>query len=237
MSVVDLLAEDAREAGGSWRDSDRKCPPPTTCIPEGAVGRGGLRRRIRRPRRGLVRSVRLRRPTGVRDPSPGRRASGGIMKIERIDLYWVKLPLIYPWRTAYGEDWDIHSALVRLEAEEGLYGWGRRRPSTRPHTRPSTPPGLLHAPRPLRSPHPRQEISSESDLLDRLAVFKGNQFAKAGLEWLGGCSTPSDRAYRFIGRWAGSVTGCRSGPTTASRTPWTCSWQKIQGPSIRDTPA
>ena len=40
------------------------------------------------------------------------------MKIERIDLYWVKLPLIYPWRTAYGEDWDIHSTLVRLEAEQ-----------------------------------------------------------------------------------------------------------------------
>ena len=26
------------------------------------------------------------------------------MKIDRIDLFHVAMPLIYPWRTAYGED-------------------------------------------------------------------------------------------------------------------------------------
>ena len=35
------------------------------------------------------------------------------MKIDRLDVYYVEMPLIYPWRTAYGEDYDIHSVLVK----------------------------------------------------------------------------------------------------------------------------
>jgi len=31
------------------------------------------------------------------------------MKIDRIDLFLVAMPLIYPWRTAYGEDAACHS--------------------------------------------------------------------------------------------------------------------------------
>ena len=26
------------------------------------------------------------------------------MRIDRLDIYHVSMPLIYPWRTAYGED-------------------------------------------------------------------------------------------------------------------------------------
>ena len=29
------------------------------------------------------------------------------MRIDRLDVYYVRMPLIYPWRTAYGEDHDI----------------------------------------------------------------------------------------------------------------------------------
>ncbi len=36
------------------------------------------------------------------------------MKIDSIELYHVAMPLIYPWRTAYGEDAEIHSVLCRL---------------------------------------------------------------------------------------------------------------------------
>ena len=35
------------------------------------------------------------------------------MRLDRLDVYYVAMPLIYPWRTAYGEDWDIHSVLVK----------------------------------------------------------------------------------------------------------------------------
>ena len=39
------------------------------------------------------------------------------MQIDRIDVYYVSLPLIYPWRTAYGEDYAVDSVLVRMESE------------------------------------------------------------------------------------------------------------------------
>ena len=45
------------------------------------------------------------------------------MHIERIDLYHVAMPLIYPWRTAYGEDAAIHSVLCRMTSSSAS-GWG-----------------------------------------------------------------------------------------------------------------
>ena len=36
------------------------------------------------------------------------------MRIDRIELYHVAMPLISPWRTAYGEDATIHSILCRM---------------------------------------------------------------------------------------------------------------------------
>ena len=49
------------------------------------------------------------------------------MKIERLDVYYVEMPLIYPWRTAYGEDYDIHSVLVRATGD-GHTAWSESTP-------------------------------------------------------------------------------------------------------------
>ena len=38
------------------------------------------------------------------------------MKIDRVELYHVRMPLIYPWRTAYGDDPDIHSVILKMYA-------------------------------------------------------------------------------------------------------------------------
>jgi o-succinylbenzoate synthase len=38
------------------------------------------------------------------------------MRISRIELYRVAMPLIYPFRTAFGNDETIESVLVRLSA-------------------------------------------------------------------------------------------------------------------------
>jgi o-succinylbenzoate synthase len=104
------------------------------------------------------------------------------VKVERIDLYWVKLPLIYPWRTAYGEDWDIHSVLVRMESE-GQYGWGETTPLYAPTYSPEHTPGVFYTIRDHFAPLiAGQDITSWKDIQARLAVFKGNPFAKAGLE-------------------------------------------------------
>lgn len=50
------------------------------------------------------------------------------MKIQRIDLYKVTLPLIHPYRLAYGHVSALHSLWVRVELEEGRIGWGESTP-------------------------------------------------------------------------------------------------------------
>lgn len=124
------------------------------------------------------------------------------MKIERIDVYWVKLPLIYPWRTAYGDDWDIHSVLVRMEGE-GHYGWGETCPLYAPTYSPEHTGGVFHticdhfAPRIIG-----EDVESPADILGRLAAFKGNQFAKAGLEvawWVLDAKRKGVPLYRLLG--------------------------------------
>ena len=49
------------------------------------------------------------------------------MKIETIEIYYLAMPLKYPWTTAYGSDFDIHSVLVK--AVSGTHeGWGETTP-------------------------------------------------------------------------------------------------------------
>ena len=48
------------------------------------------------------------------------------MLIESIEIFHVAMPLIQPWRTAYGEDATIESVLVRMTG--GGSGLGRIEP-------------------------------------------------------------------------------------------------------------
>src|SRR5947209_13129543 len=53
------------------------------------------------------------------------------VRIDRIDLYRVAMPLITPWRTAYGEDAVIESVLVKMTGG-GAVGWGEASPLAAP---------------------------------------------------------------------------------------------------------
>jgi len=53
------------------------------------------------------------------------------MKIDCIELYHVAMPLISPWRTAYGEDAAIHAVLCRMESGS-CDGWGESAPFAAP---------------------------------------------------------------------------------------------------------
>ena len=59
--------------------------------------------------------------------STRHRLSWSHMKIEAIELYRVAMPVIYPFRTAYGDGHVIESVLVRMSAQ-GLDGWGESTP-------------------------------------------------------------------------------------------------------------
>ena len=101
------------------------------------------------------------------------------MKIDRIDLFHVAMPLIYPWRTAYGEDSEIHSILCRLESGS-VHAWAESCPLAAPCYSPEHAEGLYLTARQWFAPALLgQDIASGDELQDRLAHFKGNQFAKA----------------------------------------------------------
>jgi len=104
------------------------------------------------------------------------------MLVERIDLWHVAMPLLYPWRTASHEEWAIHSVLVRLESG-GQVGWGETTPFADPTYSPEWASGAFGVLRDWLAPMVvGRDIGSGEELQRLLKPFKGNPFAKAGLD-------------------------------------------------------
>lgn len=104
------------------------------------------------------------------------------MHIDRVDLFHVAMPLIYPWRTAYGEDAAIHSVLCRMTSGS-LVGWGESSPLAAPCYSPEWGGGIFAVLKEWLAPAiVGQTINSADGLQQRLAQFKGNPFAKAALD-------------------------------------------------------
>ncbi len=104
------------------------------------------------------------------------------MKIDRAEVYLVRMPLIYPWRTAYGEDASIDSVLVKLSSGDE-YAWGETTPLKAPFYSPEWSAGAFQLISEYMAPRVvGQDIQDSADLLSKVAAFKGNGFAKSGLE-------------------------------------------------------
>jgi O-succinylbenzoate synthase len=104
------------------------------------------------------------------------------MYIDRIDLYHVAMPLIAPWRTAYGEDAVVESVLVKM-ASGDLAGWGEASPLATPTYSPEWATGVFTVARNWLAPRlVGNRVNSGADLQSRLALVKGNYFAKGGLD-------------------------------------------------------
>jgi O-succinylbenzoate synthase len=104
------------------------------------------------------------------------------MHIDRIELFHVAMPLIYPWRTAYGEDAAIHSVLCRM-ISGSLAGWGESSPLAAPCYSPEWAGGIFATAKEWLAPAlVGHDIKSGDELQAKLAHFKGNSFAKAALD-------------------------------------------------------
>ena len=104
------------------------------------------------------------------------------MLIESIEVFHVAMPLIQPWRTAYGEDATIESVLVRMTSG-GHVGWGESSPLAAPCYSPEWAGGVLACVRDWLAPAlVGAYVESGDDLQQRLTHFKGNPFAKAALD-------------------------------------------------------
>ena len=104
------------------------------------------------------------------------------MHIDQIDLFHVAMPLISPWRTAYGEDATIDSLLCRMTSGS-VEAWGESAPFAAPCYSPEWANGIFSLCRDWLAPQlVGKEVSSGADLQQRLSLFKGNPFAKAALD-------------------------------------------------------
>ncbi len=104
------------------------------------------------------------------------------MRIDKLDVYYVAMPLIYPWRTAYGVDYDIHSVLVK--ATSGSHeSWAESTPFFAPTYINESAGSVFYYATEVFGPHVvGREYESADELNQHLGVFKGNSFAKAALE-------------------------------------------------------
>ena len=104
------------------------------------------------------------------------------MRIEAIDAYWVRLPLRFNFRTSYGDQEWTDSILVRMEGG-GHHAWGESCPPSAPGYSAEHTLAVFHTLRAHVAPRIiGQEIETSQDLLARIALVKGNQFARAALD-------------------------------------------------------
>ena len=102
--------------------------------------------------------------------------------IDAIEIYRVSMPLVYPFRTAYGDDSAIESVLVKMTSGDH-YGWGEASPMAAPAYSPEWAYGTFVMVRDWLAPQlVGKRIDSGQDLQSALGRCKGNFFAKASLD-------------------------------------------------------
>jgi len=104
------------------------------------------------------------------------------MRIDRIELFHVAMPLISPWRTAYGEDSVIESVLCRMSSGS-VDAWGESCPLAAPCYSSEHAAGVLGTAARWMAPQVvGHDIRTGEELQQRISIFKGNPFAKAVLD-------------------------------------------------------
>ena len=104
------------------------------------------------------------------------------LKIIKIHLFHVAMPLIEPWVTAYGNQANIESLFVGLESDD-LIGWGECAPAPLPFYNSEYTAGAFCLARDGLGPKIiDQTINSADQLTNLFAQFKGNEFAKSAFD-------------------------------------------------------
>lgn len=105
------------------------------------------------------------------------------MTIDRIDIFRVAMPLIYPFRTAFGNDESIESVLVKLTSANGACGWGEAAPWRNPAYCGEWAQGMFLLIRERLTPLIiGKEVESGEALQRLLSPIKDNRFARAALD-------------------------------------------------------
>ena len=104
------------------------------------------------------------------------------MKIDRLELHHVELPLKAPFVTAYGRH-DVQRTVLVHAFANGIDAWAETSPLEAPMYCPETTHTVLYMIEEFLAPKVLGvAIASADELLDRLRPVRGNPFAKAGVE-------------------------------------------------------
>lgn len=104
------------------------------------------------------------------------------MQIDKISVYRVKMPLITPFRTAFGNDAEIEAIMVKLVSGDN-YAWGEAAPWKYPAYSPESADSCFLTAKNFIAPLLLgKDISSGEELQKLMSGIKGNQFAKSAFD-------------------------------------------------------
>ncbi len=105
------------------------------------------------------------------------------MRIDRVELRVVRLPLVRTFRTSSSTKDHIDHILVRAIAGGGVEGWGESASPSDPYYCPETTETCWHILKDFLVPRVLgRDWASIDDLIALFGPVKGNHFARAGLE-------------------------------------------------------
>jgi len=105
------------------------------------------------------------------------------MRIDRVELRVVRLPLVRTFRTSSSTKAHIDHVLVRVIADDGAEGWGESASPSDPYYCPETTETCWHILKDFLAPRVLgRDWSGIDELVSLFGPIKGNNFARAGLE-------------------------------------------------------
>jgi len=104
------------------------------------------------------------------------------MKLEKITLYPIRMPLVAHFETSFGRIYERECVLVKIESE-GLTGWGECAADRDPGYSYETTGTVLHILKDFILPLLiGQDVTGAADFQRRVAPVRGHHLAKAGVE-------------------------------------------------------
>ena len=104
------------------------------------------------------------------------------MKIERLDLIHLRMPLLRPFETSFGRVAEKETILVRIESE-GVPGWGEAPVASTPGYSYETIQTAWHVIRDFLGPRLKDvEIARAGPIAEFFSFVRGHPMAKAGIE-------------------------------------------------------
>lgn len=113
---------------------------------------------------------------------PAAEGLDALLRIERVELHHVELPLVHPFETSFGREDTRPCILVTVHAD-GLVGWGECGALAGPWYSSETIETAWHVLRDFLIPVVLdQEVAEPADVVARYQRVRGHPMARAGLE-------------------------------------------------------